>query len=147
MSLEFDELEEEKKEEVAEAVDAETVEKSVGATDKADDKKESDKEDDYEDVCFMCRRPEHITGKMFKLPNHICVCNDCMHKTMDTVSQYDYQGTLNHPGMMMTPEEFNSFQNQFPNITFMNLADLQGQGGISNKQKFIKKYQKNLKWN
>ena len=139
MSLEFDELEEEKKEEVAEAVDVETVEKSVGATDKADDKKESDKEDDYEDVCFMCRRPEHITGKMFKLPNHICVCNDCMHKTMDTVSQYDYQGTLNHPGMMMKPEEFNSFQNQFPNITFMNLADLQGQGGIPNKQKLKKK--------
>ena len=139
MSLEFDELEDEKKEEVAEAVDVETVEKSVGATDKADDKKESDKEDDYEDVCFMCRRPEHITGKMFKLPNHICVCNDCMHKTMDTVSQYDYQGTLNHPGMMMTPEEFNSFQNQFPNITFMNLADLQGQGGIPNKQKLKKK--------
>lgn len=139
MSLEFDELEEEKKEEVAEAVDVETVEKSVGATDKADDKKESDKEDDYEDVCFMCRRPEHITGKMFKLPNHICVCNDCMHKTMDTVSQYDYQGTLNHPGMMMTPEEFNSFQNQFPNITFMNLADLHGQGGIPNKQKLKKK--------
>lgn len=139
MSLEFDELEEEKKEEVAEAVDVETVEKSVGATDKADDKKESDKEDDYEDVCFMCRRPEHITGKMFKLPNHICVCNDCMHKTMDTVSQYDYQGTLNHPGMMMTPEEFNSFQNQFPNITFMNLTDLQGQGGIPNKQKLKKK--------
>lgn len=139
MSLEFDELEEEKKEEVAEAVDAEAVEKSVDAGNKADDKKESDKEDDYEDVCFMCRRPEHITGKMFKLPNHICVCNDCMHKTMDTVSQYDYQGTLNHPGMMMTPEEFNSFQNQFPNITFMNLADLQGQGGIPNKQKLKKK--------
>ncbi len=139
MSLEFDELEEEKREEVAEAVDVEIVEKSVGATDKADDKKESDKEDDYEDVCFMCRRPEHITGKMFKLPNHICVCNDCMHKTMDTVSQYDYQGTLNHPGMMMTPEEFNSFQNQFPNITFMNLSDLQGHGGIPNKQKLKKK--------
>ncbi len=139
MSLEFDELEEEKKEEVAEAVDTETVEKTVDAGDKADDKKESEKEDDYEDVCFMCRRPEHITGKMFKLPNHICVCNDCMHKTMDTVSQYDYQGTLNHPGMMMTPEEFNSFQNQFPNITFMNLSDLQGHGGIPNKQKLKKK--------
>ena len=100
---------------------------------------EEQKDSDYEDVCFMCRRPEHVAGKMFKLPNHICVCNDCMHKTMDTVSQYDYQGMLNQPGMMMTPEEFNSFQNRFPNITFMNLSDLHGQGGIPNKQRLKKK--------
>ena len=50
-----------------------------------------DKESEYEDVCFICRRPESKTGKMFKLPNHISVCSDCMHKTMDTVSQFDYQ--------------------------------------------------------
>ncbi|MBR6380670.1 MAG: ATP-dependent Clp protease ATP-binding subunit ClpX, partial [Lachnospiraceae bacterium] len=52
---------------------------------------------DYEDVCFICRRPESKAGKMFHLPNHICVCNDCMHKTMDTVSQFDYQGMLSNP--------------------------------------------------
>ena len=110
-----------------------------------DDLEEKDKTDDYEDVCFMCRRPEHVTGKMFKLPNNICVCDDCMHKTMDTVSQFDYQGTLHQPGMfsgqgmMMTPEEFNKFQSQFPNITFMNLSDMQGNGGIPNKQKLKKK--------
>ena len=34
---------------------------------------------EYEDVCFVCRRPESKAGKMFKLPNHICVCDDCMH--------------------------------------------------------------------
>ena len=121
MSLEFDDKDEKDLEEIKEKSDEE---KNDG---------------DYEDVCFMCRRPEHVAGKMFKLPNHICVCNDCMHKTMDTVSQYDYQGMLNQPGMMMTPEEFNSFQNRFPNITFMNLSDLQGQGGIPNKQKLKKK--------
>ena len=115
---------------------AENEEDAVISEDK-EEKKDAD--DDYEDVCFMCRRPEHVAGKMFKLPNHICVCNDCMHKTMDTVSQYDYQGMLNQPGMMMTPEEFNRFQNQFPNITFMNLSDLHGQGGIPNKQKLKKK--------
>ena len=56
------------------------------------------KESEYEDVCFICRRPESKAGKMFKLPNNISVCNDCMHKTMDTVSQFDYQtmhGTTN----------------------------------------------------
>lgn len=40
-----------------------------------------DKESEYEDVCFICRRPESKTGRMFKLPNHISVCSDCMHKT------------------------------------------------------------------
>ena len=57
-----------------------------------------DKESEYEDVCFICRRPESKAGRMFKLPNHISVCSDCMHKTMDTVSQFDYQGMLNNTG-------------------------------------------------
>ena len=34
---------------------------------------------EYEDVCFICRRPESRAGKMFKLPNNICICGDCMH--------------------------------------------------------------------
>jgi len=129
---------------------------------------------DYEDVCFICRRPESKTGKMFQLPNHICVCNDCMHKTMETVSQFDYQGMLNNsvfPGnwydLMDNPdkgEEPDKKENPdkeeepdkkdntkekepriprgfqgFPNISFVNLADLQGDGGIPNKQKLKKK--------
>ncbi|MCR5753403.1 MAG: ATP-dependent Clp protease ATP-binding subunit ClpX [Acetatifactor sp.] len=77
---------------------------------------------EYEDVCFICRRPESKAGRMFKLPNNICVCDDCMHKTMETVSQFDYQGMLHNP-----------------NISFVNLADLQGDGGIPNKQKLKKK--------
>ncbi len=114
-----------------------------------DDPEESDDDDDkeYEDVCFVCRRPESVTGKQFKLPNNICVCNDCMHKTMDAVSQFDYQGMLD-PNMMngafygMDLEEMSS---KFPNISFVNLADLQGDGGIPNKQKLKKKKKKDKK--
>ena len=95
---------------------------------------EDEPHSDYEDVCFICRRPESKAGKMFHLPNHICVCDDCMHKTMDTVSQFDYQGMLNHPTM----SDFNNGKG-FPNISFVNLADLQGDGGIPNKQKPKKK--------
>ena len=99
---------------------------------KTEDKKDSS---EYEDVCFICRRPESKAGRMFKLPNHICICDDCMHKTMETVSQFDYQGMLNNPS------DLNQFggQNGFPNISFVNLADLQGDGGIPNKQKLKKK--------
>lgn len=93
-----------------------------------------DHDDGYEDVCFICRRPESKAGRMFRLPNHICVCDDCMHKTMDTVSQFDYQGLLNTPDM----SDLKSGKG-FPNISFVNLADLKGDGGIPNKQKPKKK--------
>ncbi len=96
---------------------------------------------DYEDVCFVCRRPESKTGKMFKLPNNICVCNDCMHRTMETVSQFDYQGMLNNPQLQNELDQL-SKQGGFPNISFVNLADLRGDGGIPNKQKLKKKKKK-----
>lgn len=105
---------------------------------KADAEKD-DHDDGYEDVCFICRRPESKAGRMFRLPNHICVCDDCMHKTMDTVSQFDYQGLLNRDDM----DDFNG--RGFPNISFVNLADLQGDGGIPNKQKLKKKKKKDAK--
>lgn len=102
------------------------------------EKTEDGQEKEYEDVCFICRRPESKAGKMFKLPNHISVCSDCMHKTMDTVSQFDYQGMLNHPGF--GNPEMQGYG--MPNISFVNLADLQGEGGIPNKQKLKKKKKK-----
>lgn len=113
------------------------------------DDKDPDNEEDkeYEDVCFVCRRPESVTGKQFKLPNNICVCNDCMHKTMDAVSQFDYQGMLD-PNMMdqaIYGMDLNELSSKFPNISFVNLADLQGDGGIPNKQKLKKKKKKDKK--
>ncbi len=134
---EHDEIEnDELKNEIEESGDtnAATADSETQDTEKQTDHDESD----YEDVCFICRRPESKAGKMFKLPNHICVCNDCMHKTMDTVSQFDYQGMLGN----------NPFENMgkngkgFPNISFVNIADLQGEGGIPNKQKLKKKREK-----
>ncbi|MCM1193783.1 MAG: ATP-dependent Clp protease ATP-binding subunit ClpX [Butyrivibrio sp.] len=96
---------------------------------------------EYEDVCFICRRPESKAGKMFKLPNNICVCADCMNKTMDAVSQFDYQGMLNNAQFQQEMDELTR-QGGFPNISFVNLADLQGDGGIPNKQKLKKKKKK-----
>ena len=96
---------------------------------------------EYEDVCFVCRRPESKAGKMFKLPNNICVCNDCMHRTMEAVSQFDYQGMLNNPNLQKEMEDM-AKKGGFPNISFVNLADLRGDGGIPNKQKLKKKREK-----
>lgn len=104
-----------------------------------------DKDSDYEDVCFICRRPESKAGRMFKLPNHICVCSDCMHKTMDTVSQFDYQGMLNNTNMNFNKENEKDGKKRFANISFVNIADLQGDGGIPNRQKLKRKKAKEKK--
>ena len=116
------------------------TEMKAPAEKKGKDKERSsgEKENEYEDVCFICHRPESKTGKMFKLPNNISVCNDCMHKTMDTVSQFDYQGMLGNTDWNKEMDKWNKGKG-FPNISFVNLADLQGEGGIPNKQKLKRK--------
>ena len=127
---------------VAEKEDASSVtETEAEAASDSNDTEDAKKKSEYEDVCFICRRPESKAGKMFKLPNNITVCSDCMHKTMDTVSQFDYMGMLNNPSMM---DDLNKSMGQgFPNIRFVNINDLQGEGGIPNKQRLKKKKPKN----
>ena len=121
--------------------DASVIETEAKAASDSNDTEDAKKKSEYEDVCFICRRPESKAGKMFKLPNNITVCSDCMHKTMDTVSQFDYMGMLNNPSMM---DDLNKSMGQgFPNIRFVNINDLQGEGGIPNKQKLKKKKPKN----
>ena len=110
------------------------------------DIKDEDNKQEFEDVCFVCRRPESKAGKMFHLPNNISICNDCMHKTMDTVSQFDYQNMLNNPNLM---NELNK-QTGMPNMGFFNMGDFTNGnfnmgGGIPNSQKIKKKSEKSSK--
>ena len=79
--------------EKVEDVEVETTKK----TSDSNDKKQND--DEYEKVCFICRRPESVAGKMIELPNHICVCNDCMQKSFDAMSNgpIDYSQLINIP--------------------------------------------------
>ena len=82
--------------EKVEDVEVETTKK----TSDSDDKKQND---EYEKVCFICRRPESVAGKMIELPNHICVCNDCMQKSFDAMSNgpIDYSQLMNIPGVQV----------------------------------------------
>lgn len=68
----------------------------------------------YEDICYICRRPESIAGKMIKIPSNICICQDCMQRTFDT---------MNTSGFPMGDMSGNKGG---PNISMINLADLQG---------------------
>ena len=81
-----------------------------------------EKDDEYEKVCFICRRPESVAGKMIDLPNHISVCSDCMQKSFDAMNNgnIDYSQLMNMPG-----------------IQIMNMADLEQ--AIPKKQKLKKK--------
>ena len=81
-----------------------------------------DSDDDYEKICFICRRPESVAGKMIELPNHICVCTDCMQKSFDAMNsgQIDYSQLMNMPGVQV-----------------MNMADLENM--IPKQQKVKKK--------
>ena len=42
-------------------------------------------DDEYEKICYMCHRPESITGKMVSMPGNINVCPDCMQTTMNSI--------------------------------------------------------------
>ncbi len=116
----------------------------TGSTDSKDNGDGDDKPQ-FEDVCFVCRRPESKAGKMFHLPNNICVCDDCMHRTMDAVSQFDYQNMLNNPNLM---NELNKHTGSFPNFGLFGMGgdnkDNLG-GGIPNSQKIKKKSEKGAK--
>ena len=146
--------------------------------------KTEDGQGGYEDVCIICHRPESKAGRMFKLPNNICVCDDCMHKTMDTMSQYNFSGMMppifDYNGVMSgmvnekqqpegvhgapdgektenkvisegdhTPDKpqkpeqdkpKKALNQGFPNISFINLSDIQNMAaGVPNRQKIKKK--------
>lgn len=67
------------------------------------------KEKEYEDICYVCRRPESKAGKMIHLPmnNSICICSDCMQKSLDTMnnSNFNYTDMMNQLNLQ---ELFNS---------------------------------------
>jgi len=53
----------------------------------AEDGKKNNRDSEYEDVCYICRRPESVAGKMIRIPSDICICNDCMQKTFDSMDK------------------------------------------------------------
>ena len=145
-------------------------------------------EDEYEEVCMMCHRPESKAGRMVHMPGNVCICDDCMHRTMDMVNDMQVSGVLDNPDFQRQLAEFErqmfgqtvtanqkpkkdkstagnstsevktdadgmeegeeSKEQQsgdnyglpkgFPQIRFINMADLQGRG-MSEKQKLKKK--------
>jgi len=82
---------------------------------------------EYEDVCIICRRPESKAGRMFHLPSNITVCDDCMHKTMETVSHMDMSGGM-FPNM-----GYMDMQSFMSSINNANASDEQNKTGKAKK--------------
>lgn len=78
--------------------------------------------DRYEKVCFLCRRPESVTGPMIGLPNDIHICSDCMQKSFDAMKN----SNINYKDLM--------------NLTSANVIDLSTlYGQVPQSQKIKKK--------
>ena len=71
---------------------------------------DDDKEERYEKICYICHRPESVTGKMIELPNNITVCPDCMQRSFDAMTNgsIDLNRLMNMPG-----------------VQFFNISDLE----------------------
>lgn len=60
----------------------------VDTNNSTDTDKSGTSSDDYEDICYICRRPESVAGKMIHITGGISICVDCMQKTFDTMGNY-----------------------------------------------------------
>lgn len=91
-----------------EITDVESVEGDVVET-----TEEGKKDTEYEKICFLCRRPESVAGKMIDIPNNICLCSDCMQKSFDAMNNNPFDfGAFGIPGMSMM--EFPDGNEQIP---------------------------------
>ena len=96
----------------------------------------NDKKDDYEDICYICRRPESVAGKMIHIPNNICICNDCMQKTFDSMEGFGFGSGDN---ASLNNIDFS----KMPNISMVNLSDLSDfMPNMPNSQRLKKKKKK-----
>ena len=121
--------EEDKNADVVEVTGDTTVDPSVADPN-------NDKKDDYEDICYICRRPESVAGKMIHIPNNVCICNDCMQKTFDSMEGFGFGSGDN---ASLNNIDFS----KMPNISMVNLSDLSDfMPNMPNSQRLKKKKKK-----
>lgn len=51
--------------------------------------------DNTETFCSVCRRPESLSGPQIRMPNGLCICNNCIQQTMDAMKNIGFD--LNNP--------------------------------------------------
>lgn len=71
---------------------------------------------EYEKICFLCRRPESVAGKMIEMPQKMYICADCMQRSMDAMNNmpFDYNQFMNNPGMPVMGFGDMEMENEIP---------------------------------
>ena len=80
---------------------------------------EQEKSDEFDEFCAMCRRPASKVGKLIHVAPNMAICQDCMQKTFDSMSQIPGipgLGDINIGDMLSS--------GKMPNIQFVNMSDL-----------------------
>ena len=123
----------------------------------------NDDSSDYEDICYVCRRPEHVAGKMIHIPGGICICEDCLQKTFDAMNSIPgFSGTTpwqpqnnssNDSTATKGPEKPDGDDNnnknkssKIPQFSMLDLNDIaglfQGASPVPENQKLKKRHEK-----
>lgn len=84
------------------------------------DKDSSDKDKKPTEFCYMCHRPDNICGPLIKMAPGMGVCNECLQRTFDSMGSFGFGGGDN--------SKSNMDMNKMPNISFLNLGSLFGEG-------------------
>ena len=70
---------------------------------------------EYEKICYLCRRPESVAGKMIEMPGNISICSDCMQKSLDAMNNAPFDYTqFGMPGMGFPGMDMKDMANQIP---------------------------------
>ena len=129
----------------------EDVTEELETSDKLENEIVDEEEDhnDYEDICYICRRPESVAGKMISIYGGVKICVDCMQRTMDAMNStgfgmppgmtFDMNSLFGMPvdgagipstgdGERLTedgtePSNANKANQQPPHIQMINLSD------------------------
>lgn len=121
----------EKKDVPGDSVSGDADKQEVAQTEQTPGDENDGRDDGYEKICYICHRPESVTGKMIELPNNITVCPDCMQRSFDAMTNgsVDLNRLMNMPG-----------------VQFLNLSDLENmqprQQKIKKKKEKPKEFQK-----
>lgn len=123
----------------------EIIESEAGAGDNAAKENGQNQPDhgsgEMDAKCYICGRPESVTGPLMRIPNNICICKDCMQKTFDSMNHagfplgdfgFGFGGfpNMNTVGGSGKKEDEDSEKGThtggMPNISMINLSDLAG---------------------
>lgn len=98
----------------------ETIEKVEAEEVKRDGTDDESKKTTVE-YCYLCRRPDTITGPLIRIAPNMSVCSECMQHTFDSMGNFGFGGGDNSKASNIDMEKI-------PNISFLNLGNLFGGG-------------------